>query len=299
MVLVAILVLLWRATDGQEALRLLLSAEIGWLAAAALALTIQTVLSAQRWRLTARQLGIVIQPFEAVREYYLSQVINQSLPGGMIGDAGRAVRARGQAGLLMSSQAVVYERLAGQLGLVAVLVAALPLTLVLPAGFEWPVWLIAPVVGLLVIVLALPIGIVFALRFLGPGDHMLRRVVRTMTLALAARNVRARQVTLSLGTALCNLAAFAFCAAALGVTLPMLAVATLVPLILFAMLVPITISGWGVREGAAMLLLPLTGTAASEAFATSVAFGLIFILAVLPGFAFIWLRPNAHVIGQR
>ncbi len=57
-----------------------------------LTLTVQTLLSAWRWRLTARQLGLRIAPSQSVREYYLAQIVNQSLPGGMAGDVGRAER---------------------------------------------------------------------------------------------------------------------------------------------------------------------------------------------------------------
>jgi hypothetical protein len=50
------------------------------------------------------------------------------------------------------------------------------------------------------------------------------------------------------------------------------------------MLIPISVSGWGLREGAAAALLPIAGATASGGLAASVAFGLTFIAAVLPGF---------------
>ena len=110
-----------------------------------LALSVQTVLSALRWKLTARQLGIRLGAGPAIGEYYLSQVVNQSLPGGMIGDAGRAVRSRSQAGLVAAGQAVIFERLAGQIAMFATLTMAFLATLAVPGGFEWPRWLAAPV----------------------------------------------------------------------------------------------------------------------------------------------------------
>jgi hypothetical protein len=58
------------------------------------------------------------------------------------------------------------------------------------------------------------------------------------------------------------------------------------------MLIPLTISGWGVREGAAAALFPLAGTTASEGFAASVAFGLVLLVAVLPGLLTLWLRSQ-------
>jgi hypothetical protein len=59
------------------------------------------------------------------------------------------------------------------------------------------------------------------------------------------------------------------------------------------MLIPLSISGWGFREGAAAALLPLAGATASGGLASSVAFGLTFIAAVLPGLVFVWLKPQA------
>ena len=93
---------LWHAADGAEATRRLAAADPWWLLAALAVLSLQTVLSALRWRLTAGQLGILIDRATAVREYYLSQIVNQALPGGMLGDAGRPCGARAQAGLLAS-----------------------------------------------------------------------------------------------------------------------------------------------------------------------------------------------------
>jgi hypothetical protein len=68
------------------------------------------------------------------------------------------------------------------------------------------------------------------------------------------------------------------------------------------MLVPISISGWGLREGAASALFPIAGATATEGFATSVAFGLAFIVAVLPGVVPLLvgrrLRPTDNQTGE-
>lgn len=292
-VLLGLAVLLWRAVDGAEALTLLQRADPRWLVAAALVLTLQTVLSAQRWRITAAQLGITIPAGTAVQEYYLSQVVNQSLPGGVIGDASRAVRARGAAGLLISGQAVLFERLAGQLGLLALLVTGLTLTIFLPTGLLWPAW-VTP--ALLVLLTCVPIGLALARQRISAADTALRRVAQRFAHTIFGRDVWLKQSSLSLATALCNVAAFAMCAAALDVALPILASLTLVPLILFAMVLPLSIGGWGLREGAAALLFPIIGASPSEGLITSIAFGLVFLCTVLPGFLLPLLRPNAPVL---
>ncbi|MEL6587001.1 MAG: lysylphosphatidylglycerol synthase transmembrane domain-containing protein [Pseudomonadota bacterium] len=279
--------LLWRAADGQAALTHLQGAHLGWLSVAGAALLIQTLLSARRWQITADRLGLSIPAGTAVREYFLAQAVNQSLPGGVLGDANRAVRARGPAGWKVSAQAVVFERITGQLGLLAVLAFGLLLWGVVPDMVRWPVWLWTP--------LAITLGAVLVGGLCVAGSATARRAVAVFADAVWAPGVRVQQIGLSLGTAFCNVAGFAFCALALGVSLSVTQGAALIPLILFAMLVPLSIAGWGVREGAAVLVLPLVGATSAEALAISVAFGLVFLLTTLPGVIFPLMRPNAPV----
>lgn len=297
-VAVVLLALLWQAADGPTAAQSLANAEWSWLGLALLALTVQTILSALRWQLTARQLGMAFNAWHAIREYYLAQIVNQSLPGGMVGDAGRAYRARNQAGLLASGQAVVIERLLGQVAMFLTLAVAFGATSLVPGGLDWPRWLALPVGAMILAGLALPFVLRLALHVPGFVGRWMSSLGRLMDTAVSGRQVLPGQIALSIGTALCNLAAFAFCARAVGVDLALPAVAALVPLILFTMLIPISVSGWGLREGAAAALLPLAGATASGGLASSVAFGLTFIVAVLPGVIFLRLKPQAPAVNS-
>lgn len=287
------MVLLWRAADGPEAARSLVAADWRWLALGLLALTVQTVLSALRWKLTARQFGIAIGARDAIAEYYLSQIVNQSLPGGMIGDAGRAVRSRDQAGLLAAGQAVVFERLAGQIAMFTMLATAFLFTFAVPGGLDWPQWLVVPVACFLAVGFAVPPLMIGAMSLPGRIGVIARRFGDVFHRALTRPEALPGQIVLSTGTTVCNLAAFAFCARAVGVDLSAAATAALVPLILLTMLIPFSISGWGLREGAAATLLPIAGVTASGGLAASVAFGLTLIVAVTPGFVLLWLKPRA------
>lgn len=272
-------VLLWRAVDWGAAARLLRAADHGWLLAALGLLTAQTALSAERWRVTAAQLGLRLGFGHALREYYLGQVVNQSLPGGVLGDAGRAVRSRGQAGLLAASQAVVFERLAGQLGLIAVLAVGLSLGLALPGHRAWPDWFTTTAAVLLGGLVAGALAAFTILRWAGPA----RRAAAPALRALTARDIRRKQILLSLATALCNIAAFAACIAAIGAPTPVLGLVTVLPIVLFSMVLPLSVGGWGLREGAAVVLFPVLGATADQALAASVAFGLTILASVLPG----------------
>ncbi|WP_227420334.1 lysylphosphatidylglycerol synthase transmembrane domain-containing protein [Roseitranquillus sediminis] len=278
---VGLLVLLWAAVDGADALARLRQADLRWLVAAFVMLNIQTLLSALRWRLTAAQLGQRIGVMRAVSEYYLAQFVNQTLPGGVLGDAGRAVRARHEAGLARAGQAVVLERLAGQAALFAVMIVAVATTVAVGGGLSWPGS--AGHVALAAVGAVLALALVAAVfgRIPGPPANLSRLAGH----ALLAHGVWPRQLALSAGTVACNLAAFAFCAEATGTNLSFAAATAVVPLILATMLLPVSIGGWGLREGATAALWPLVGATPAAGIAASVAFGLTLVAASLPGLA--------------
>lgn len=278
-----VMTLLWVGLDGPQAMRLLARADPGWLGAAMLALTAQTVLSALRWRLTARQLGQAIPLGRAVGEYYLAQVVNQSLPGGVLGDAGRAVRARHQAGLRRAGAAVAIERMAGQVALFAVLAAGSVAVTLWPGGLVLPEWVPGLVAVLMAAGLGAAAGIAGAGRLRGRVGRVARDLRGALAVTLLAPGALPRQIGLNLAITGANLSAFAFCARATGTQLSVSEAAVLVPLILLTMILPLTVSGWGLREGAAAGLFPLVGASAQAGLAASLAFGLVFLASTLPG----------------
>ena len=284
---VGMLVWLWQIFDGEQALVLLADAKPVWLVAALLILSFQTVLSALRWRITAKHLGIKLSLKTALSEYYLAQLVNQALPGGIIGDASRAVRSRNEAGLLAASQAVIFERLSGQAGLVIVTLTALAVAPWIPGGLDWPSWILLTIAGIIVALSFLFLSLsVIARKSSGAVSRGLKSFGSAAKNVFSAPSSVWAHVSLSLGTALCNVAGFTFAAWAVGSSLSFLTAMVLVPIILLAMLLPLTVGGWGLREGAAVALFPIAGLIAVEGLAASVLFGLVCLVAALPGALF-------------
>lgn len=298
LVAIGLLVLLWRMVEGEQVLTLLVSADPIWLFASLAAISLQTVLSALRWRLTAAQLNLVFSLDTALREYYLAQIVNQTLPGGVLGDAGRALRARANAGLFTSGQAVVLERVSGQVALFVVMLFALLVTLLAPVGVDWPSWLLLTL-GLLVLsFLVFSIVLVLlAARSVGKIGRFLNDLGRSSRTAFSPSRVLWQQIWLSLGTALCNVGGFTLASWAIGFELSFLVALALVPIILLAMLLPVTVSGWGLREGVAVALFPIVGATATQGLAASLAFGFVCLFAALPGLVFVRnaRKPKAEV----
>jgi len=281
--------LVW-IVDAPGAYDRLRSMDLRWIAAAVACLSLVTVLMAWRWQLTARRLGASFGLTWAVREYYLSQLVNLCLPGGVLGDAGRALRSpRGEGGLTHAAHAVMIERLAGQCGLLLAGLSGVALALA-PGGLDWPGWLVRGLVWTaLAICFALPVALLVLQR-----AAPLRHFGASLRRALLSRGVVCGQLLLSLGIALLMVTAFAACARATGTALSPEAALTLVPLILTAMMIPVSVGGWGLREGAAAALFPILGATASAGVAAGAAYGLALMIACLPGLLLIPFRAGKN-----
>lgn len=289
---IVVLATVWHFADGADVLARLSGAQWPWLAAAVVAASLQIVLSAKRWQIVATQLGIVLSTGRAVGEYYLTQLVNQTVPGGVVGDAARAVRTRHTATLTRAAQAVLIERMAGQIALFGLMAVAIVCSLILPSGLQWPM----PSEASFIVGAALATAAVLAIAIL--RIRPIAFIDRFATLArdgLWAPAIRLKQVGLSLAIVGCNLASFAFSARATGTQLPLGAILALVPLILAAMLIPATIAGWGFREGAAAALFPIAGASTAAGIAASLAFGLVILVASLPGAFFLLRRTGTGI----
>lgn len=300
-VTLVLLGLLWHLTDGPQVLALLAQVEWPWLLAALAMAHGQVLLSALRWRLTAAQLDQPLRKADAIGEYYLSQFINLAVPGGVLGDAGRALRQRHQAGMLRAAQAVVLERLVGQMTLFAVMFCGVIGAIIVPGGLYLPGW-VNDLVGWLALCVIALAGLGAGLMQLrGPVARAAAGFLAALRRAVLARGVWPRQMGLSIAILACNLGSFAFCAAATGSDLGFVAAVTILPLILTAMMIPLSVGGWGLREGAAAALWPVLAAPAEAGIAASIAFGLVILVASLPG---VWVllsrrRPRAAQQGPK
>lgn len=265
----------------------------GWLILALLTGILQILLSAWRWRYTASQLGLGLSGRRAVADYFLSTLVNQVVPGGVLGDVARGLRhgnrlntenTSGRYGIAV--RAVMLERLSGQLVLLPTLMLLLLGTAIghqLISGLwsqtGWPL-------ALLLLVGAAITGLLILLKRL-PWPRNLKAVTRTLRhevwRALLRWPVCAWQLLSSLAVVASYLVLFLLSARALGIETPALTLLPLIPLVLLGMLVPFTVSGWGVREGVAALLWPLAGLPAEQGVAISMLYGGLVLMSSLPG----------------
>ncbi|WP_170296041.1 lysylphosphatidylglycerol synthase transmembrane domain-containing protein [Azospirillum brasilense] len=269
------------------------SVDPGLLAVAMLHLLLIPVLGGVRWKLILEAMGQRFRVGALTRVFWVGMLFNQILPSSSGGDAVRVWmiwRAGSNLGTAVNS--TLLERGSMVLTLVAMAVAVQPLFVqrVDLGGAQWimPGLLAAGLLGLALLVPATRLLVRF--RVSRPAQVLLG-------MANDARRVfLSRRVLPLLATCLLthlNLSVAAWwIGQSLGLPLAFVDYLVFIPIITILTILPISIGGWGVREGLTVALLATVDVPEHDALAFSVLFGLSMAASSLPGLILWWRKPE-------
>ncbi len=259
----------FRAVDGRA------------LAAASGLAVLTTVCCAWRWRTVAGGLGVELPLRTAVAAYYRSLFLNVTLPGGVVGDVHRGIsHGRESRDVGLGLRAVAWERSAGQVVQILLTIAVL---VVLPS----PARAVAPLVAVAVLGVAVGVALIFRSRPATAGSRWarLRRAAgRDLHDAVLARRAWAPIAVASTLVVAGHAVTFVIAAKTAGATAPPDQLLPLALLVLLGAALP-NIGGWGPREGVTAWAFAAAGLGASLGVATAVVYGVIVLVAALPGAA--------------
>ena len=264
------------------------------LVAGALIFFQNAIVVAWRWERVVAAIDAALPPWRLLKSTIISLFFNQVLPSTIGGDGMRIwlLRAMGRpTGLAFRS--VLIDRLVGFFGLLLLgLVGSLYLTARLEQSGPVQVVALICLAGLGLIALA-PVltGVMTWL----PSERVRRgfaTLAREVNLLARNRPRLARLVAVSI-VGQFALAGAVFCLARdLEVPLDLLAACAIVPGVMVAAALPISIAGWGVREATMVIGLGLLGIGQSEAAIISVGFGLLVLFCGLVG-GLVWLAGGS------
>ena len=263
------------------------------LVGAACLMLFQMLIAGFRWNTVLKGIGIGLPFWEIVRLFYIGTFFNQALPGGTGGDVVRVYMVyKADWGLRGALNGVILERVATVLALVMLVVGTLPffITNLDASGRAW----IIPSVALVSAAVALGLVVLCLLDRLPSGMRRWRIVRGLGDLADDARAVFLRPsiaIPALIWSALGHVnIAFAVYVLAIGLNLDISAFdcVVLMPPVLLAMTIPVSIGAWGVRENAMVVAFGLIGVSAEGATVLGVLLGLVGLAVAIPG-GILWL----------
>ncbi len=255
------------------------------LAALGLILLVQWPLAAVRWWTVQRAIGAPLDALRLARFFMIGMFFNQLLPSSVGGDAVRIYKTyKSGLGLSKAFNGVILERVAITLSLILMVAALQPMLsdrVPLP-GLAWvfPLLAAGAVAGILFLMVLdrLPSRfrgwrLVRGLVFLAVDTRRLfldpSRAAAAFGLSLLGNlNISLMVYVLTLG---------------LGLGVGLVDCLVLVPPVMLIGTLPISIAGWGVREGAMVAGFGMIGVPAESALVLSLLFGGCALVGALPG----------------
>ena len=266
---------------------------VGSFAAVVLISAAQLILATWRWRLVHGRTGVPLALVPALRLFLLSQFYAQTLPSTVPGDAARIWGAARFGGKGAAAVGVLIDRILTLLALL--LLAGISVAALLLGGLASPV-LVVPLMVLAAGFVALAILVIFRRQL--HGFLPTRAGGFALQLGDALHQLTASPDLAGLGVIsllIHGLGILIIWVLAQGMHLPLgLGTAFIaMPLVLLAALIPISVNGWGVREGTMATVLAGFGIAHTEAVTLSVVYGLFQLAWGLAGGVIVLLVGNS------
>jgi uncharacterized protein (TIRG00374 family) len=256
-----------------------------------------SAVQAWRWVIVARAMAVNLSYSAAWSIVLIGLFFNQTLPSSIGGDAARVWRLR-RAGVRvgLSIRTVVLDRLVALFALLLIVLAGLP------ALMSW--------IGDGTLRWAVPILLAggfsaYAILLLIESRPLRRLLERLPTEQIVALGRGARAVFLHPASIIPALVLSVFIHGVvsgsvfligrdIGVTVTFWEMLVLFPPVLLLSMVPFSVAGWGVREGAMITALSLIGVSPAAAFTVSVLYGIVMVAVGFTG-GVVWLLTG----GQR
>lgn len=284
----ALLYIIYRLIDINLLRTVLSDIQYPYLLLAILFQVSSNLIASCRWYLIMRLLDFNETLSFFMKSYFKGTFFNQALPSSIGGDALRVIEL-GKSGYSKKEAfyGIFIDRIIGLQGL---------LLLNLFANFSnrdlLPEWLftliniicVSAIAGMFVLVLLRKITRLRELPVLGLAYHLSKRFRRVYS---NAPNI-CIQTGLSLVIHLLSILSIHMIATALGMDYGLMVFMVVFPPVILLTLVPISLAGWGVREGAMIGIFMLLGATKETVLSLSVLYGFIVILCSLPGM-FFWV----------
>ena len=290
-----LIIFLINQVDFKGIVNILKNVDITMIIYAMILLTIQVFIATTRWQFVLKCQKIMLDYKNTLQILWSGLFFNQAMPSSVGGDVIRGYYLKKQGITLgRATLGVLMDRLFGMMGLVFLVVASLPLL------FELINDSIARS-GVLFIALGISLALLFIF-FTDklPGNFSHLKVIRGFySLSQDGRHCISKNyngliiIIISILIHLISVVTVMTMAIGLGINVEWSGFLLIIPLVTLMMVVPISIAGWGVREGVMVVGFGYLGVAPEAALALSILYGLLMLVVALPG-GVVWALKRNH-----
>ncbi len=275
--------LIFRSVDLRGVMQTMLGAKASLLLLALLFQLLSTLAASWRWMLVMQRLDFGQDFMFYLRSYFKGSFFNQGLPTSIGGDALRVLDvARTGHRKRDAFYGVAVDRGLGLGGLLVFNLIALQLN---PELLPHPAFL--AINGLVSLGVAgfVAVYLLHKLRFLErwPVTVVFIRISQRLAQVLRSIPATALHLGLSLFIHLLSLLCIYFIGSGVGLEFDLWTYMVIVPPVILLTIVPVSLAGWGVREGGMIGLFTLIGADKTLVLSMSILYGFALIITSLPG----------------
>jgi len=288
-----ILFLIFRNIEFQSVKNIIAQANIKLLLLAVIFQLLSTLLAGFRWGKVMSKLQFEKNSDFYIRSYFKGSFFNQGLPTSIGGDAVRVLDVASNGHRKRDAFIGVFiDRI---LGLAGLLILNLVANFFLPELLPHNLFLMINLIVLAGLVGFIGFIYIHKIKALKKG-RILNYILRVSSqLNQVLHNLRSISFHLIIGLMihLFSIINIYLISQSVGLDYDLLTMAVIVPPVVLLTLIPISLAGWGIREGAMIGLFSLIGAATANVLSMSILYGIILIVASLPGlYTFIYQKKN-------
>ena len=245
---------------------------------------VQLLIQSYRWHLILKWKKFSLSFLKCFSILWSGHFFNQVLPTSIGGDMIRCyLLNKNNIKFLDSLNSILIDRIIGVIGLILIMIFSIPF-LITEVGYNTKFFNIFVLSFLLIILL---IGLFFLDKFFKKKKFKFFEYISKLSVDLRkltiSNTVGIKLMLLSLMIHLFSGLAFANLAFSLQIEINWLPFFAIICMTNLLVILPISISGWGIRETILIVGLGLLGISKEQAITLSILYGLLLILSSLPG----------------
>ncbi len=282
---------LFQYIDFKNLVDILARSHGGTIAIALLLQLASTYLAAYRWRLIMKLLVFNESVSYYVKSYFKGTFFNQVLPSSIGGDAVRIIDLT-QKGY--DKKDAVYGVFVDRIvGLVGLLVLNLLATIIFYGTFSEDFSLliilitIGGISGFALLFHLERIAFLANYKFL----NLFHRLAKRLNKLYANRTLLYLHIAVSVGVHLLSILTIYALALSIDFHMSFQIFLIAVPPVFLLTIIPVSLAGWGIREGAMVGIFMLVGADETKVLAMSILYGLLLIISSLPG-SYFWVKSK-------